>query len=99
MTKLVLFCLTCTFFGKLVLFFDDYCRIPTTANDYLEYPDLDIYGLTMHQYPDLDGIIAYRISTNEIVFWEVDSSTYKIMKTNSIQYISTSSQDWVSYMS
>ena len=69
--------------------------IPTSASSFLEYPDLDIFGFTMHQFPDLDGIIGYKISTQELIFWEIDSVTYKIKKTNVLCSIKTESNDWV----
>lgn len=50
---------------------------PTSANEFLEFSELDIYGFTMHQFPNLDGIVAMNTTSADLVFCDLDSTTYK----------------------
>ena len=49
----------------------------------------------MHQFPDLDGVFGYHLVMKALVYWEVDSSTYKITKTNVVKELDPTSGKFV----
>ena len=51
------------------------------ANDeYLEFENLDIYGFTMHSYPNIDGVVGFEISSSAFVFLRLVPGTHTIVK-------------------
>ena len=59
---------------------------PSNANDFFVFKDLDVFGFTMHQYPNLDGIVSVNMTTNWLNYWSVDSSTFKIKEWVNFDY-------------
>ena len=59
---------------------DKYC----SSSNFLTFEGLDIYGFTMPQFPNIDGIIAVNTTSFCLEYWTLDSSTYAVKTCYSI---------------
>ena len=51
-------------------------QFPTLPEEFLIFKDIDIYGFTLHSYPDIDGLVALE---REWVSILISKFSYKLL--------------------